>query len=113
MSDDQAAAIIDGLNQNDQNMASLVNGIRNSARNASPRNVRKRANKRKRSNETEEKNEENQLFAEMVDAAIALQNPKFPFTKTMMSKGHSFETLRNIFDASEDEKLSLSSWNSL
>ena len=42
---------------------------------------------------------ESQLYADMVDAAIALQNPEFNFTKMMSRKGQSFKKLQEILNS--------------
>ena len=88
----QADAMIRGLESNDKNIFDLITNINNAARNTKTR--------RKRSNETD-KNEA-RLFADMIDAAVALQSQKFNFTKIMESKGHSFETLHNLLQSERD-----------
>ena len=101
VSDDQAAAIIEGLNENDNNIENLINGVRNAAKN------RKSNKKKKRSSRTGKEEEEDKLYAKMIDAAIALQNPNFEFTKAMAAKGQSFESLQKILNSGNNESFHL------
>ena len=89
VSDDQADAIIDGLNENDANVEKIINGVRNASKN-------QRTTVKKKRSDGKLKKDEDKLYADIIDAAIALQNPEFEFTKTMASKGKSNETLQTL-----------------
>ena len=97
ISDDQGAAIISRLQSNDDHIGALINNIRNSARNV-PRTAGK---KRKRSNDTEK--EEMELYADIIDAAVALQNPDFTFSVAMSAQGQSPQSLDEIIKNSPDK----------